>query len=64
MSKALPVAAPAVPPAPATLAEQQADFTAEGAPPPGLVSTRRPAPDSVPVRPGIKPKRATRARYP
>ena len=36
------VVVPAAVPAPATLTEQKADFTAEGAPPPGKVATTPP----------------------
>ena len=37
-----PAIAPAPVPVPATLAEQKADFTAEGSPPPGWVATAVP----------------------
>ena len=50
------------PAAPATLAEQKSDFTAEGSPPPGKVSTSKPAtahdaPKTVPATKGKAPGR-------
>jgi hypothetical protein len=62
----LPIAAPkAVPP---TLAQQKADFTAEGAPPPGQVSTTIAAtadPDSVSKNPtAARGRKATRSKRP
>jgi hypothetical protein len=50
------------PAAPATLAEQKSDFTAEGAPPPGKVSTSKPAtvhdaPKTVPATKSKAPGR-------
>lgn len=61
---------------PPTLAEQQADFTAEGSPPPGLVANAPPvlAPGPVPTTtpprlspeappsPPVAPRRRTRPR--
>lgn len=41
--------APTPAPVPHTLAEQKADFTAEGSPPPGKVATTPPLTDSTPV---------------
>lgn len=60
-------------PVPQTLAEQKSDFTAEGAPPPGMVSTSEPvsSPDhekapthSTRVRGTIKLKHAPSDRNP
>ena len=50
----VPAAGPA--PVPATLAEQKADFTAEGSPPPGKVST------TAPVTPVAAPKPKSRSK--
>ncbi|QTN23416.1 hypothetical protein HZ992_25515 [Rhizobacter sp. AJA081-3] len=48
-------------PAPKTLAEQKADFTAEGSPPPGKVATSTPDTAAEPGKatPPRKPVRAT-----
>lgn len=45
---ALPTPIETPPPVPKTLAEQKSDFTAEGSPPPGKVSTGIPAAEPVP----------------
>ncbi|MDE2147170.1 MAG: hypothetical protein KGJ24_10835 [Burkholderiales bacterium] len=68
----LPAPGPTADPAPSapTLAEQHAEFTADGSPPPGHVATGRPAleplpaPAPPPPRAKLKLKRASRARYP
>jgi hypothetical protein len=44
---ALPTPIETPPPVPKTLAEQKSDFTAEGSPPPGKVSTGIPAAEPV-----------------
>jgi hypothetical protein len=56
--------APARPPERLQLAQQQADFTAEGSPPPGRVATA--APDGAPAKPGpaARRQRAPRALPP
>ena len=51
------------PATPATLAEQKSDFTAEGAPPPGKVSTGKPV-TARPVKRAHKAKRPVSPRYP
>jgi hypothetical protein len=68
-----PQVPPAPAPEPATLAEQKSDFTAEGSPPPGKVSTsipvnstveqKKPAP-SAPGRGATKPGRPPTAGAP
>ncbi|MCW5635883.1 MAG: hypothetical protein KIT17_21280 [Rubrivivax sp.] len=50
-----------------TLVGQQADFTAEGSPPPGRVALSTPAVPDPPARaapPRMKVRRLSRARYP
>ena len=57
----MPSSAPKPAPVPPTLADQKADFTAEGAPPPGKVATTAPvtpaaeAPDASTTAPASKP---------
>ena len=58
MSKHVVVVAPA--PVPATLTEQKANFTAEGAPPPGKVATTPPVTTAA-VAPAV-PKPDPRAK--
>lgn len=61
--KALDMNKPVIIPAPVakTLAEQKSDFTAEGSPPPGKVSTSTPAgsPHSKSATPTQRPVRGT-----
>jgi hypothetical protein len=68
MNKSAASPAPVAP----TLSEQKADFTAEGSPPPGKVSTaqpvlpdarRKPAPQ-LPIRQASGSRRRTAARHP
>jgi hypothetical protein len=54
-----PKTAPEPAPAPKTLTEQKADFTAEGSPPPGKVSTSLPAGSAAPAKTGPPRLRAT-----
>ena len=53
----IPAPTPLPVPLPATLAEQKADFTAEGSPPPGKVATTEPVTPATAVEPvpGSKP---------
>lgn len=61
--KAVDMNTPVVIPTPVakTLAEQKSDFTAEGSPPPGKVSTSTPvnSPDSKTATPTRRPVRGT-----
>jgi len=50
---------PRLSPQPKTLAQQQADFTAEGSPPPGKVAASTPV---TAQKPAPTPQRATPAR--
>ena len=52
------VIVPAPAPVPATLAEQKADFTAEGAPPPGKVSNKTPLTRAAVDKAAASPKPA------
>ena len=69
----VPAPSPEADPAPSapTLADQHAEFTSEGSPPPGHVAAGRPALETPPgpapappPRARLKLKRASRARYP
>ncbi len=62
MPKRVVVPAPVPVPVPATLSEQKADFTAEGAPPPGKVATMPPISKDGIARPApAVPKASSKA---
>ena len=52
------VIVPAPAPVPATLAEQKSDFTAEGSPPPGKVSSTTPLTPAALEKAAVSPKSA------
>ena len=57
------VIVPAPAPVPATLAEQKADFTAEGAPPPGKVSNKTPLTRAAVDKAAASPKPAPKPAH-